>query len=406
MAAHAQKFKPGYGTHKFGNDYWPGARPDPDEIVDRLLDGTSVSVFGLRRIGKSSLIAETRERLRASSKTVLWIDLQKHDTLAGTLAALLKALAENNGPVAKISKWAEKTDFLPANIKAKITSIIKSKIDSVADSDIDDYAEALFEQIGSELAALDKQTRPIIIFDELPLLFLNALKAANPGDQPKVIARLNKFLAILRHWRSDDVGVAMALCGSFSMPWLRREYGIDDEHLNDCDPVTIEEMEEEDARKLIEACIAARRPKGWQDGCTDALLELLPAYFPGVIQLAYSKIKYASDASLSALKGDLRGKIEDALEEKYYSQFDRRFSRYDEPERERAARLFKEIAKASDGKIEFDKAIQILSAQSQQGDDQTGRELLDFLQSDGFVTSSRSRGVTYASGLVSSWRSD
>lgn len=33
------------------------------------------------------------------------------------------------------------------------------------------------------------------------------------------------------------MGIAMVLCGSFSMPWLRRQYGIDDEHINDCDPV-------------------------------------------------------------------------------------------------------------------------------------------------------------------------
>ena len=406
MAKPKQAFKPGYGTHKFGSDYWPGARPDPDELVDRLLDGTSVSVFGLRRIGKSSLIAETRERLRASGTNVLWIDLQKHDTLAGTLAALLKSLSENNGPVAEISAWAEKTDFLPANIKAKVGSIIKSKIDSVADSDVDDYAEALFDQIGTELAALDEDKRPIIIFDELPLLFLNALKKEDPANQQKVVARLNKFLAILRHWRSDDIGVAMVLCGSFSMPWLRREYGIDDEHINDCDPIAIEEMEKSEARKLIEACVAARKPKGWQDQCTETLLALLPAFYPGVIQLAYSKIKYAANASKGSLEGDLRDKIEDAFEAKYYVQFDRRFSRYDNAERDRASKLFKAIAAAGNGKIDFDDAIRMLSANENEDNDQDGRELLDFLYSDGFITSSRSRGVSYSSGLVSAWRSD
>lgn len=399
-------FQPGYGTHKFGSDYWPGAKPDASEIVERLLDGTSVSVFGLRRIGKSSLIAEARERLRAAGKTVLWIDLQKHDTLASTLAALLKALAENDGPISKIETWANSTDLLPAGIRAKITSLIKSKVDSLADSDVDAYAEALFDQIGNELAALAPGKRPIIIFDELPLLFLNAIKQAEPCEQPKVVARLNKFLAILRHWRSADVGVAMALSGSFSMPWLRREYGIDDEHINDCDPIVVEEMDLVDARKLLEACIAAKTPKGWEDGCIDAVLELIPAYYPGVIQLAYSKIKYAKDASLAAVNDDLKDKIEDAFEQKYYIQFDRRFARYADNERERAAKLFNEIARADNKVVAFDDAIGILSKNDNEDDDQDGRELLDFLQSDGFVTSSRKNGVSYASGLVSAWRSD
>ena len=406
MQRQAGTFRPSYGTHKFGDDYWPGARPDPDEVVDRLIDGTSVSVFGLRRIGKSSLIAEARERLRARGVKVLWIDLQKHDTLAGTLAAILKELAQNGGPVARIGKWAEATKILPPDIKARIGTIISSKIDAVADSSIDDYAEALFEQIGSELAALRPADRPVMIFDELPLLFLNAIKKAPPDEVPQVVARLNKFLAILRHWRSDDVGIAMVLCGSFSMPWLRRQYGIDDEHINDCDPVDIEEMTDADARGLIEACIAARRPRRWEDGCTDALMKMIPANYPGVIQLAYSKIKFAEDASLSALRGPLRDKIEDAFEDRYYIQFDRRFARYSEDERARANRLFKAIAAAPGGRIDFDRAAAMLSATGSPEDDQDGRELLDLLHSDGFLTPSRSRGVAYSSGLVSAWRSD
>lgn len=405
MARNA-KFKPGYGTHKFGGDFWPGARPNPDEIVERLLEGTSVSVFGLRRIGKSSLIAETRERLRAKGKTVLWIDLQKHDTLAGTLAALLKALAEHKGPVAKIADWADKSDYLPGTIKAKIAAVIKSKIDSVADSDLDDYAEALFEQIGTQLAALSSTDRPVIIFDELPLLFYNALKRADPSTQQKTVAQLNKFLAILRNWRSDDVGVAMALSGSFSMPWLRREYGIEDEHLNDCDPVAIEEMTKEEAGKLLDACIASHKPAGWDKSCTAKVLNLLPAYYPGVVQLAYSKLRFCTDASAQAITDKVGGQIEDALGQTYYIQFDRRFARYSEGEKSRAARLFKGFAQAPDGKVSFDKAVQVLSSNGSAEDEQGGRELLDFLQSDGFVASSRTRGVSYASGLVSAWRSD
>ena len=45
-------------------------------------------------------------------------------------------------------------------------------------------------------------------------------------------------------------------------------------------------------RRLLEACIAAPRPRRWEDGCTDALMKMIPANYPGVIQLAYSKIKW------------------------------------------------------------------------------------------------------------------
>lgn len=397
-------FKPRYGTHVFGDEFWPGAKPDPDELVERLIEGSSVAIFGLRRIGKSSLIAETRERLVARGHNALWIDLQKHNSLAGALAAILKALADNTGMVARIASWTDQTNTLPAPIKAKIKSIISKKLDALSDGGVDDYAEALFDQIGLELAQLEPVERPIVIFDELPFLIVNAVKEVAPEDQPKAVARLNRFLAILRHWRSVDVGVAMAICGSFSMAWLRREYGVEDGHLNDCEPIPIEEMERDEARKFVDACVAVSAPAGWADASADALLDILPAYYPGVIQLAHSKIRHAHDASPKALKGKLRDLIEDALADTYYVQFDRRFRRYDRSERDRAARLFTRLATAK--KTGFEEAVSLLASNPDSGDEQDGRDLLDLLQSDGFVIASRRRGVRYSSGLVSSWRSD
>lgn len=61
--------------------------------------------------------------------------------------------------MARIGKWAEATKILPPEIKARIGSIISSKDRrGKSDSSIDDYAEALFEQIGTELAALPPAT--------------------------------------------------------------------------------------------------------------------------------------------------------------------------------------------------------------------------------------------------------
>jgi hypothetical protein len=399
------KFQPRYGTHVVGAEFWSGAKPDPDELVARLKNRTSIALFGLRRIGKSSLVAECRDRLRAQGKKVLWIDLQKHDGLAGTLAAILKELSETETLVDTLTSWVDKTNIIPESIKARLKSIVNKQLDMLADNDVDEYAEALFEQLGTQLAGMKDAEKPIIIFDELPLLILNSIQRAPEAEHGRVVARFNKFLAILRHWRSRDVGVTMAICGSFSMAWLRRRHGIVDEHLNDCEPVSVEEMEQKDALGLIEACAKVSKPKKWSAESAATLLELLPALYPGVIQLAHNTIRYASDTSPKALNGKLRSKIEAALEQKYYSQFDARFSRYEREERERAAKLFKALAQAKGKAVPFEDAIRLLTVDPGV-DDQDGRDLLDLMQSDGFVIATRRLGVTYSSGLAAAWRQD
>lgn len=402
-------FKPRYGTHVFGAEFWPGARPDPDDVADRLINRTSVKVFGLRRIGKSSLIAETRERLKSRDRRVIWIDLQKDDSLVGTLTSILAALHEAPTVIDRVSTWLNDTNVVPPAVKARLTAVIANRIATVTESDktdIDAYAEALLEQIGLEFAQLADDDKPILIIDELPLLIINALQETNDADRAQTVARLNRFLAILRNWRSADVGVAMAICGSFSMAWLRREHGIVDEHLNDCEPLDIEELGDDEAKRLLEACIAVSKPKNWTKASANALVSILPATYPGVVQLAHNTIRYEDDTSAKAIKGDLRDKIERAIEGAYFTQFTRRFQRYSRDERDRAVRLFKALGGKGEARVDYDAAIAMLATDPNGEDDQSGRELFDLLSSDGFVTGTRRSGIRYTSGLAKAWRQD
>ena len=396
-------FTPGFGVYRYGEDFWPGAIPNPDGVAAKLLRGTSVSVFGLRRIGKSSLLAESRERLRKKGANVLWIDLETHDSLSKALAALLKSISSNEEHIVKdLIGWIENIDFFPSDLKTKVAAIANSKIDSAIDSDIDHYAEALFKQIGYQIEEDSTDNNPIIIFDEITVMIQNEIERASEEDRGKIVAKMNTFLGTLRYWRTKDVGVSMAICGSTSMDWLQRKYGVKEALVNDCVPIYVREMKAEDARELLEACIRSNPPKNWSENCTDALLAQLPAFYPGVIQLAFSVIE-DEDASLDAINGPLRTVISDALEDKYYKQFTQKIANYSKDEQIRIQNLFEDMSRVETESVSYASALQTLDKGDTGNDSRISQLLVYDLVSDGFIKSNREIGVSFSSGLVSAW---
>ena len=73
-----------------GADAWP--RPSViDPLVAGLVRGQSYSMFGLRRIGKSSVMAAAREQLAAKA-IVLHADAQNFATLPALFDDFLRSL--------------------------------------------------------------------------------------------------------------------------------------------------------------------------------------------------------------------------------------------------------------------------------------------------------------------------
>jgi hypothetical protein len=395
-------FLPHWGTHVTGVRFWPGAQPNPDELVERLQDGGSARVFGLRRIGKSSLIAETRDRLISNhSRLVLWIDLQKQANVAGVLKQILGGITnDHQGVAGKFMSWFETTSSIPKGVKARTKAMLESKLDAAGASDVDAYAEAMFEQIGTIFAAMDPVDRPILIFDELPFLIMNAIEGATDKNKGEVVARLNRFLALLRHWRSAEVGIAMTISGSFAMTWLGREHGIKDEHNHDCTRIHIDEMSHPEARAMVEAMAAHCSLPGWTTDSADALLDLVPACYPGVIQFAFDALRYKSSVSAADIRDRHCDAVERGIEDTYHSQFITRFNRYSAEERHAASALFDALNGAPDHTIDHKTALARLQSRI---DEKRTEDLLRFLDGDGFVIATRKRGVRFASGLAEAW---
>ncbi len=384
--------RPKFGTHVTGSGFWPGA-PDPDMLVARLEDGESLKIFGLRRIGKSSLLYEIARRLADRQRTVIQLDGQQLRSIPSLLKEIIDKLPLEKGPLQRLLDFSRKAGLPPA-VKAKVESLITEKIVGISEPDLDAYAELLFKELGAAFASLPASQRPVLFVDELPWFCDNVMKAAAPDDRSATAARLNNLLAVLRAWRGEDIGVAMAVCGSLSMSWLQREHGVQSDHLNDCMPVDVEELKPEAAVEMVEAMIAHSNPEDWAAGVAERLCSRLPARFPGVIQFAFSVIRLMPRLTLQSLDEIYEDKIAAGLQTNYYNQFDKRIGHYDQTQRAAAYALFAAIL-SEGGAIPWAEAETLCGA--------AGRALLDGLGEDGFIRIRRKDGVRFASGLAERW---
>jgi hypothetical protein len=364
-----------------------------------LRRGESIKCFGLRRIGKSSLLAEAARLLGKEDRPVIRLDLQRIATIPALLQEIIHKLPEKGGLVNRMSKWFNETTALPSHVKAGIQAMLAQQLACSDSDDLDRYADRLFEETGRLLAAEAATDRPILILDELPMFCENVLKAAPPDRRPQTAARLNTLLATLRNWRSEDIGVPMALSGSVSMLWLQREHDILIDNVNDCGNVVVEPMPLDAAQGMVRAMIAHVAPAAWDADIAERLCALLPALYPGVLQYAFQQIRDLSALTAAELEDVYNRKIADGLEENYYRQFDRRFARYKDAERMAANKLFEAVLSAT---ISLTEALACLANVY---DAWIDRELLDRLVDDGFLQASRRGGVRFSSGLVRVWYS-
>jgi hypothetical protein len=84
-----------YGPAATGEHFWP--RPEiTGPILDALLAGESVSLFGLRRTGKSSVLLEVERGLREAGRKPVYVDVQGRDRIDPIVSALISALPTTN----------------------------------------------------------------------------------------------------------------------------------------------------------------------------------------------------------------------------------------------------------------------------------------------------------------------
>jgi hypothetical protein len=315
-----------YGTSVSGEDFWP--RPDiVDPLVLSMLRGQSHTLFGLRRTGKSSVMAEVRSRLEAKEAIVSHINAESGKGLQDVFGELLRNL---HAPDLKagILKRVEQVQ----NIAQPVLGLLRSwtghgaPVSPASDRDLLDYWPMLSPVL---LEALKAEKRRIsLLVDELPFLIENTLMGGPGADRKQGLATAQKILVTLREWRGLK-NVSMLVAGSIGMRGLALRHGLDPGAFNDMLPVRLPPLPREEAARMVQALVTGVAPSlsGWTAASTETLLSGLPDMYPSFIQLGFQCVADRGAVSPDTIRSCLREHLDPQLHDQFFGQFDNRLRR-------------------------------------------------------------------------------
>lgn len=383
------RLKRHYGNPVSGEHFWP--RPDVTEpIVQSLLAGESIKLFGLRRTGKSSIMLELEAALAKAGRKPVYVDVQGNDRVDHLCARLLAALPASD-ITGKLTQ-ALASDRVGKGIKVFNNLLRREPQAPPHPTAILQRIELLKGDLGKLLAQQNGSV--ILLIDELPFLIENMLDRGVP------VADVNAFLATLRSWRQDG-RLPMFLSGSIGLSWLIRERGIAREHFNDLiRTLTPPPLAPDDARAMLVA-LAAEEDRAWMtDEVIGVVLEEMAATYPSFLQFAFGRLKDRKARTAEDVREIFETHIRPSLDEDFYSQFDTRLNRFAGDHRPAARAVLRAIDR--NGGLPTDLAAIDRALGSYGVPDRD--DVLSTLVEDGFITTDRkAQTVAFSSPLIGTW---
>jgi hypothetical protein len=378
-----------YGGAAMDEYYWP--RPDvTDPIIDALNAGESISLFGLRRTGKSSVLLEIKRTLKVAGRNPLYVDVQGRDRVDPIVSALVGAVPPTHAgskvmtalAAPRVNKAVEYYRWLVGRQNSEPPNPLA----------ILQQVELMKGDLSTLLAAQNRSI--VLMIDELPYLITNMLDA---GVSP---ANINAFLATLRSWRHEG-RVPMIFAGSMGLQRLFRERGIARENFNDLVPYTTPApLSDEDARAMLRALAAGEQCDWMNDPIIDAILAESAAKYPSFLQFAFGRIKGHGAQTVSDVARVFEEHIRPSLDEDFYDQFDTRLARYDNAEKQAA----RDVLRRLDREHPNAASLQDIDALLGSHDSSVRDHLFQSLVQDGFVrVDTKARTMAFSSPLVHTW---
>lgn len=355
-------------------------------ILDRLSEGQSVLLAGIRRTGKSELVKAVLAKLPEQPGAV-YLDVQDYTSLTTFYSDLLRHMPND------ITDTLQQTLTALRLVPTKITDWIRSQFAKVStgdvaiefrpsDDDLQRYWEPIAEQLGKILAKTPTEQLPVIAIDELPF-FIENLIARNclPHD-------IEVLLASLRKLRSN--GLRFIIAGSINLEYLLESLTIPKTVLGGLWRETLPAFSRDEAETYLKA-----RLQGTTAGepqLIELILAQLPDYIPECLETAVGYLKFSpTPAECEQL---LTNKVLPHLQRSFVNQFEERLSkRYTEAEQAVAERILDELAK---GAIEPRQLPPALVSGA-------GRAVLVKLQLHDFITQAADYRWCFTLNMIRSW---
>lgn len=288
-------------------------------FVSRFTGGVGIKMFGLRRIGKSTLRLHLSNTLAAQGRQVAFIDAQGLHSLAEFLGRLSSETRREEG------LWRRALSALPVGPVAKALQALE-KGEAFEAAALSAYWQLVSGAIKS---ALGRGERPVLIVDEFSYLIENMVKDSGVAD-------VDRLLGSLREWR--EAGMQMLLTGSIGVTQLARRVGLNLEHLNDLQPFSVPELSDAEARQFIGRATSGSAGR-WTDSHTEAFLQECGALYPCFLVKGLQELDPADPPAPEQFADLFAEHVRPYLHRDFYEQFNKRFKRYRELAREEQTRL-------------------------------------------------------------------
>lgn len=359
------------GNPVSGADFWPRAEIVEDLFNALVNDQGSRRLFGLRRIGKTSVLMELQRRLiERPELTVIRMDVQGVSRFKDFLGKVFEQIHADDRRV-KIKKVLSSNPVAQSLLSAAWSRIAGTAAPVAPISFVNEFEHRTAWEGGIE-DALREAGPVVLIIDELPFMLRNML---NDDYKPRDVER---FLATLRSWRMN-AGVRMLLSGSLGLAQIKRTHGVHvADHIGDLFPERLPPLSRQEALALVDALAAGEKLDDWTSAQSMAVVDASAELWPIFLQYGFSAAAKspARDPALVTLA--VNASVRQSLDETFYQQFTERLSRYGHDEKPARAML-KAVAAASPQSTSFeafDKALRAIGALDRRDD------LLEALRED------------------------
>lgn len=340
-----------------------------NKLLRTLASSGGVKMFGLRRIGKSTLRRYVIEKMQLAGKPVAFFDAQGLHSIQDLLGALLGALPRESDLKGRVLGFIAKDSPIRKVLEALASGT------KTGEALVSAYWREAYNGIRDTLRATSPPL--LLVIDEFSFLLKNILER-NPKEGRDEVDQL---LAAMREWR--DAGMKMLLTGSIGVTALSRRYGLGREHLNDLLPFDVPELTEDEAREFIRQATAEPSQGRWTDEHAGEFLKQSGVLYPSFLVKGLLEISVESPPPPDAFAKIFANNVRPVLHEDFYNQFNKRFKFYGEIDKDGQKKLvvpvLKRIMDAADGTRLDDLEL----AEGYSRIDLA--EFLDMLVEDGFI---------------------
>ena len=405
-----EKLEPKTGVPVEGDAFWN--RPEVVlELVTRLESGASASLFGLRRIGKSSIMKEVARHLRTKGHTCIFLNTEGMSGPGRLLVDLVRGLDPSLRDQISTA-WAN-NGSLSGALKQIATVLKKEPVDTAnVEKDFRDFWEPLTQTVERQLR--DTDARVFVFIDELPFFLADQIEKG--VDKQNII----DILATLRRWRQDSNIMAQVLCGSIGMAGFLRLHDIDRDHNNDAPGIYVGPLDQDDACDFLDAVAKGQSIEGWTDAIRDTVIAQAIEYYPSYLQeillllkteALLTKYKHGEvndELLVDKLNDVVMPKIRKGFEVDLLNQFDKRLARLQNFNKEEdGAKDWSDIA------LDILRAIQTDGLMTRADLDArlakveiTGKSAVDFvevLREDAFVVETEQGAYAFGDKIIETW---